>query len=141
MALASTLPIYRVTYELLHEDPAWLNHAARQVSAFVTDRLQLQLNPSKTIIQPVSRGVDFVGQIIKPWRRVLRRKTASNALAAVATKTGSDFVKSANSYFGLFRQTTRSHSARARIARVAIGKGCSVDWKLTKAVKTTHLKG
>lgn len=117
---------------LLHEDPAWLNHAAKQIGAFVTDRLQLQLNPRKTIIQPVSRGVDFVGQVIKPWRRVLRRKTASNALAAVATKTGSDFVKSANSYFGLFRQTTSSHTARARIARITIVKGHCVDGKFKK---------
>lgn len=83
---------------------------------------------------PIYRGVDFVGQVIKPWRRVLRRKTASNALAAMATKTGEDFVKSANSYFGLFRQTTRSHTDRARIARVAINKGHCVGWKFTKVI-------
>ena len=66
---------------LLHESPEWLNNAAREIGSFVSARLGLQLNPRKTILQPIERGVDFVGQIIKPWRRVLRRITYESAQA------------------------------------------------------------
>lgn len=117
---------------LLHESPAWLNSAAVEIGNFATKRLGLLLNPRKTILQPIHRGVDFVGQIIKPWRRVLRRKTLDNATAMLAEKNGEDLMMSANSYLGLLRQTSHSHRARARLARIAIGKGHCVDGKFRK---------
>lgn len=117
---------------LLHESPAWLNQAAARIGDFVSKRLGLALNPRKTILQPIDRGVDFVGQVIKPWRRVLRRKTFDNALAAVSSKTGDDLMKSANSYLGLLRQSDHSHSARARLVRIALKKGHCVDGNFTK---------
>lgn len=120
---------------LLHESPQWLNQASAKIGAFASDRLGMALNPRKTILQPVERGVDFVGQIIKPWRRVLRRKTFENALAAVSGKHGDDLVKSANSYFGLLRQSDRSHKARARLVRIALRKGHCVDGKFTKVFR------
>ena len=120
---------------LLHESPEWLNNAGAEIGDFVKSRLGLALNPRKTILQPIERGVDFVGQIIKPWRRVLRRTTRDNAWATVAGKTGEDFMRSANSYFGLFRQSDHSHGLRARLARIALRKGHCVDWGFTKVFR------
>lgn len=117
---------------LLHEDPQWLNSAKLKIGNFVNLRLHLQLNPRKTILQPITRGVDFVGQIIKPWRRVNRKSLLQNAASALESKTGEDLMMSANSYLGLLRQATRSHYSRARLARIAIAKGHSVDGKFTK---------
>jgi len=120
---------------LLHESHEWLNQAAAEIGAFVTERLGLALNPRKTILQPIERGVDFVGQIIKPWRRVLRRTTYDNALAAVSAKSGEDLMRSANSYLGLLRQSDHSHKARARVARIALRKGHCVDGGFTKVFR------
>ena len=120
---------------LLHESPEWLNQAAAQIGRFALERLGLKLNPRKTIIQPIERGVDFVGMIIKPWRRVLRRKTVDNAMAAVYGKTGEDLMKTTNSYLGLLRQSDHSHKARARLVRIALRKGHCVDAGFTKVFR------
>lgn len=117
---------------LLHESPEWLNNAAKEIGTFVTDRLGMKLNPRKTILQPIERGVDFVGQIIKPWRRVLRRITYENALARLEERNGEDLFSSANSYFGLLRQSDHSHHARVRLARIALRKGHCVDGRFRK---------
>ena len=120
---------------LLHESPEWLNQAAAEIGNFVSERLGMALNPRKTIIQPIERGVDFVGQVIKPWRRVLRRKTFENAIATVSSKTGEDLMRSANSYLGLLRQSDHSHKARARLVRIALRKGHCVDGGFTKVFR------
>jgi hypothetical protein len=117
---------------LLHKSPEWLNAAAAEISCFVQDRLGMALNPRKTILQPIDRGVDFVGQIIKPWRRVTRKTTLENAAAALAGKSGEDLMMSANSYLGLLRQASSSHNSRARLSRIVIGKGHCVDSQFRK---------
>jgi RNA-directed DNA polymerase len=125
---------------LLHESPEWLNHAKVEIGNFVKDRLGMALNPRKTILQPISRGVDFVGQIIKPWRRVLRKTTFENAVTALSEKNGEDLMMSANSYLGLLRQSDHSHAARARLARIALRKGHCVDGKFRKVFRKKRQK-
>lgn len=126
---------------LLHESPEWLNRAAAGIGNFVSERLGLVLNPRKTILQPIERGVDFVGQIVKPWRRVLRRTTYENALAALSGKDGEDLMKSANSYLGLLRQLDHSHHARAQLVRIALRKGHCVDGGFTKVFRKRRVEG
>ena len=120
---------------LLHESPEWLNRAAAEIGNFVSERLGMSLNPRKTILQPIERGVDFVGQVIKPWRRVLRRTTYKIAVAAVSGKNGEDLMRSSNSYLGLLRQSDHSHNDRVRLARIALCKGHCVDGGFTKVFR------
>ena len=61
-------------FVLLHESPQWLNEAKTKIEAFLPAMLAARLNPKKTILQPIERGIDMVGQVIKPWRRTLRRR-------------------------------------------------------------------
>lgn len=125
---------------LLHESPEWLNAAAANIGAFVSSSLAQALNPSKTILQPIDRGVDFVGQVIKPWRRKLRRRTYENSLARLYEREGEDFFNSANSYLGLLRQVDHSHDARAKMCRIAIGKGHCVDGNFKKVFRRSQLR-
>ncbi|HJT63124.1 MAG TPA: RNA-directed DNA polymerase [Burkholderiales bacterium] len=118
---------------LLHESPQQLNAWHAEIAAFLPARLNVQLNPAKTILQPVSRGIDFVGQVVKPWRRTLRRRTFNEALARVAAADPADVRTSANSYFGLLRQATASHHDRARLANLVRRRGHAVNRALTKA--------
>jgi hypothetical protein len=126
---------------LLHEDPAWLNSATTEIGTFASTKLGLKLNPSKTIIQPINRGVDFVGQVIKPWRRIMRRSLLDNATESIISKNSEDLMMSANSYLGLLRQSTRSHHARARLARIAIVKGHCVDGGFRKIFRKGQKQG
>jgi len=46
-----------------------------------------------------------------------------------------DVWRSANSYFGLLRQATRSHTDRAQLANLVRRRGLAVDHRLTKAYR------
>ena len=122
-------------FVLLHESPQWLNAARADIEAFLPATLGVRLNPSKTILQPVDRGIDFVGQIIQPWRRTIRRRTRNTALHRVHHAGADDLPKIANSYFGLFRQATHSHGDRTALAGILRRRGYATDKSFTKIQK------
>lgn len=122
-------------FVLLHESPQWLNDALAQIEAFLPARLNARLNPNKTILQPVARGIDFVGHIVKPWRRVTRPRTAREALRMTATAPTDELFETANSYFGLLRQADHSQQDRARLANVLRRRGHCISGDLTKTYR------
>jgi len=122
-------------FVLLHESPQWLNAAHDDIEAFLAETLAVRLNPTKTILQPIDRGIDFVGQVIKPWRRTLRRRTLNDALHRVSNMEPDRLFESSNSYFGLLRQATHSHADRARLTNVLLRRGQSVNHSLTKTYR------
>lgn len=117
---------------LLHESPQWLNAARADIDAWLPQHLGLRLNPAKTILQPVDRGVDFVGQVIKPWHRSTRRRTFNEALSRCSHIPDSELFETANSYFGLLRQASHSHHDRARLANVLRYRGYSINKTFTQ---------
>ncbi|USS47753.1 RNA-directed DNA polymerase [Burkholderia glumae] len=119
----------------LHESPARLNEILVDVTAFLPACLGVRINPRKTILQPIDRGVDFVGQMIKPWRRETRKRTRNEALRRAAAVPIDDFLAVSNSYFGLMRQATASHQDRAELANIARARGRAVDSRLTKTFR------
>ena len=119
---------------LLHTSPQWLVEARDLIEGFVRDRLRLALNPRKTILQPVARGVDFVGQVVKPHRTELRRNTLRQALTRIGDVGQRDLRATTNSYFGLARQAAAGYRDRGRIAKAALLRGLAVDLRLTKSV-------
>ncbi|MFA6121882.1 MAG: RNA-directed DNA polymerase [Sideroxydans sp.] len=117
---------------LLHESPQWLNAAKWEIEEFLRDNLHARINPTKTILQPIERGVDFVGQVIRPWRRVTRKRTVNTAMARVRDIDAADLFETANSYFGLFRQSTHSYHQRAKLSNVLRYRGHCIGGDLTK---------
>ncbi len=71
-------------------------------------------------------------QVLRPWRRTLRRRTLNAALARVAERTDDELLQTVNSYFGLLRQASKSHRDRALLANLARRLGRSVDLALTR---------
>ena len=122
-------------FVLLHESPQWLNAALIEISAFLQDKLNARLNPKKTILQPVDRGVDFVGQVIKPWHRYTRKRTVNEAISRINATKKDKLFEVANSYFGLIGQASSSHQDRATIANVMRGKGYCINKALTKTYR------
>lgn len=119
-------------FVMLHPSAQWLNSARQRIEAMLQSQLAAALNPSKTIIQPVARGIDFVGQVIKPWHRTTRKRTRNQALQRTQTVPDHALRETANSYFGLLRQATHSHQNRVRLAKALTQRGRAVDAKLTK---------
>ena len=124
-------------FVLLHESPQWLNEAKAGIEALLSEKLAARLNPKKTIIQPVDRGIDFVGQVIKPWRRTLRRKTFNEAISRIKSVAGDSLFETANSYFGLLRQATHSHHDRTLLANALRDRGHSIKSDITKTYRRT----
>ena len=121
---------------LLHDSPQWLNQAKAAIEAKLGD-LHLQINPRKTILQPVARGVDFVGHLVKPWRRITRRRTIHTAMDRLHETDPADLHQAANSYFGLLRQATHSHHDRTRIALIGMQRGHVVAGDMKKIFRRT----
>lgn len=91
-----------------------------------------------TILQPVDRDVDFVGHVIKPWCRVIRRRTFNEAVNRLAQIASDEVFQSANSYFGLLRQSPQSHGDRARLANAVRRRGHSVNRALTQTFRRSR---
>jgi RNA-directed DNA polymerase len=117
---------------LVHRDPQWLRAALADIEAYLPARLGVILNPRKTVLQPVDRGIDFVGHVLKPWHRTTRRKTVRRALARVEVMPKADIASTANSYFGLMRTASHSHLDRVRLANAIRKRGKAVAADLTK---------
>jgi len=117
---------------LLHESPQWLNAAHKRIDAFLPERLHAHLNPRKTILQRIDRGIDFVGHVIKPWQHTTRPRTVRTALRRIETMPAADVFSAGNSYLGLMRQVGNSHQDQVVIARALLKRGHAVDGGLTK---------
>jgi RNA-directed DNA polymerase len=121
---------------LLHESPQQLNAWRKDIEAFLIEKLQLQVNPAKTILQPIERGIDFVGQVIKPWRTTLRRRTYNEALSRLQHIKDEDLFTTANSYLGLCSQPSHGHHDRARIARLLLSRGRCIKADFSKTYRS-----
>lgn len=118
-------------FVLLHESAQQLNAWLAEIESFLPS-LGAKLNPSKTILQPVARGVDFVGHVIKPWRRTTRKRSVAQAIKRTAAAPAEDLRVTANSYFGLLNQASHSQKDRAALARIVLKRGHAVNVGMTK---------
>ncbi|WP_232522617.1 hypothetical protein [Chitinibacter sp. GC72] len=113
--------------------PQWLNAAKAKIETFLAERLAARINPSKTILQPIARGIDFVGQIIKPHHRITRRRTVATALRRCATVPANELFETANSYFGLLRTASHNHADRCKLANILRRRGHTINGDINKA--------
>jgi RNA-directed DNA polymerase len=120
---------------LVHESPQWLNQALTNMDSYLRGVLHCQLNPRKTILQPVDRGIDFVGHVLKPWCRTTRRRTVASAVARIEQMPAAALLATGNSYLGLTGQAPQWHTQRARVARAMLRRGHCVVGDLSKALR------
>lgn len=119
-------------FVLLHESPQVLHQALQRIDAWLPERLGARLNPKKTILQPIDRGIDFVGHVIKPWRRTTRPRTLSTAARRLREMDASEVFAAGNSYLGLLRQASHHHADTAAIAKLLMQRGHAVAGDFSK---------
>ena len=122
-------------FVLLHESPQWLNHALDLINAFLPAKLNARLNHRKTILQPIDRGIDFVGQVIKPWHRYTRKRTVNEAISRINQTTQDKQFEVGNSYLGLVGKASSSHHDRTKIANALRNHGFTINQKITKTYR------
>ena len=73
--------------------------------------------------------------MIKPWHRSTRRKTVAEAARRIAAAPEADLLATANSYLGLLGQATASQHDRAKLARLLLRRGYTVNASLTQTYR------
>ena len=89
---------YGDDFVLLAPDKKLLEGHLPAIRRFLADRLRLRLHPDKLSIRTVASGVDFLGWVHFPHRRVLRRATCRRLLRRIADHPNS---RTLQSYLGL----------------------------------------
>ena len=90
---------------ILDEDKEGLKEATNEVGRFLKEKLHLKLCESKTILQRVEKGIDFLGYYVKPSHTLVRRKVVGRfkkKLYNLKNQSIKKILSMINSYFGHF---------------------------------------
>lgn len=101
--------------------------------------LGMRLAESKTFVAPVEKGIDFVGHVLRPWRRSARAGVHRAALKRLEIAAADALPIQTNSYLGLYKHVG-SRTQITQIARAAHRRGLRLDRELTRVIPATHKK-
>ena len=100
---------------LVHENQEHLKSLIPKISYFLSNKLNLNLHPKKIHLQHHSKGVNFLGVVIKPHRIYIGKRVKGNFYDSIAeynalTCKGKPnkeeqavFLSSMNSYLGIMK--------------------------------------
>lgn len=103
---------------ILSHDKDYLHECLRRISDFIENELDMELHPDKCSVFPASQGINFVGYIVKPWRRYPRRMTVDSAKKAAERSPDPGATASLNSYLGIMKHAD-SYNLRRNLCRRA----------------------
>ena len=122
---------------ILGHDSAALYDTSRYIDEFLGQHLDLHLHPKKTDINRIERGINFLGYVLRPHARYVRRSTLHNAhskITCAGHRADPHQVQAtANSYFGLMRHAN-AWRERQRFATTLRSCGHRVRADLTRVV-------
>jgi len=100
---------------IIHQDKEFLKSIIPEIREYLQKHLALKLHPKKIYLQNSSKGVKFLGSVIKPYRIYIANRTKGNFYQAVEKqnqlvknhkpdkKEKASFLSSMNSYLGLIK--------------------------------------
>jgi len=122
-------------FVLVHSDKKYLKSLIPKIKSFLGLKLGLVLHPNKIYLQHYTKGVKYLGAVIKPGRTYIANRTKSNFYEAIErlnlrardhkpTKGDREkFLSSMNSYLGIMK-----HYRTYRLRRDIIIKNLSGWW-------------
>ena len=122
-------------FVIVHPDKQFLIKIQDKLRRFIAEKLGLRLHPRKVYLQHFSKGVKFIGAVVKPGRVYIANRTKGNlyrkieTFNAVAAKNAAyaeqaeHFVSSINSYLGFML-----HYSTYKIRRKMLWKNISERW-------------
>ncbi len=102
-------------FVIVHNDKEYLKSLLPVITHFLQSKLQLTLHPKKIYLQHYSKGVQFLGTVIKPNRIYIANRTKGNFYAAIYKQNAvvqnkkpnsveqHHFLSSMNSYLGIMK--------------------------------------
>jgi hypothetical protein len=122
-------------FVIVHPDKAYLKSLLPVITNFLQSQLQLTLHPKKIYLQHYSKGVQFLGTVIKPNRIYIANRTKGNFYAAIQKQNAvvqnkkpnnaeqHQFLSSMNSYLGIMK-----HYKTYRLRKKMLFKNLSGWW-------------
>lgn len=120
---------------LINESKEKLIESIEQIRCFLKEKLFLKLHPKKVYLQHFSKGVAFLGAVIRPYHTLPGKRLTKGVFCSLdvlhRNRSAHDptkeqkrlFLSSMNSYFGLLRQH-KSFRIRKKVASMLKG-----SWK------------
>jgi RNA-directed DNA polymerase len=120
---------------LIHTDKDYLLWMIQKIDSYLSTELNLQLHPHKIYLQHYTKGVTYLGAIIKPHRTYVGLRIKGNFYQAIKeqneitksqipTKSEVDaFVTIMNSYLGIMK-----HHKTYKLRRQMITQNLSENW-------------
>jgi RNA-directed DNA polymerase len=102
---------------ILHEDKEYLKSIVPKIREYLRENLSLTLHPDKIYLQHFSKGVKFLGTMIKPYRRYIANSTKGSLYAYLKGNSrgqGQGYFSGVNSYLGILRHCS-TYSLRKKI--------------------------
>ena len=65
-------------FYIIHRDKELLKRHIREIDAYLQENLGLTLHPKKIYLQEISKGVTFLGAVVKPYRRYMVNRTRNH---------------------------------------------------------------
>jgi retron-type reverse transcriptase len=102
-------------FVLVHRDKDYLKSLIPVLSDFLLSTLKLSLHPDKIYLQHYSKGVQYLGAVIKPYRICIANRTKGNFYGTIekqnrivrdhkpAKEELAAFLSSMNSYLGIMK--------------------------------------
>lgn len=107
----------------IHPSKKYLLSLIGEIRDFLRNELELTLHPTKVYLQEVTKGVKFIGSVIKPGRVYVGNRTINNAFEALeALKGMSDVValmQKTNCYAGFMVNDKSSYHLRHKLLEKA----------------------
>jgi RNA-directed DNA polymerase len=111
-------------FVIVHQNKEYLKSLIPKIRDYLHDELQLELHPNKIYLQHFSKGVKFLGVIIKPHRIYIASRTKGNFYQAIqkqnkiardhkpTKKEQAAFLSIINSYLGILNpcKSSREHA-------------------------------
>ncbi len=120
---------------LIHSSKDYLQFCIEAIREYLKKELHLELHPHKIYLQHYSKGVKYLGTVIKPNRIYIANRTKGNFYNAITqlnkivrdhkptTEEIAAFQSSMNSYLGIMK-----HYKTYKLRRSTIRNNLSVSW-------------
>lgn len=113
-------------FVIVHEDKEYLKKLIPQLSEYLQTELQVTIHPKKIYLQHYTKGVKFLGTVIKPNRIYIANRTKGNFYNAIEKQNKlvhdhkptkeekAAFLSSMNSYLGIMKHY-KSYNLRKKM--------------------------
>jgi len=117
---------------VIGDGPKQLNNTFELMNEYAIHHLGICFHPFKKIIQPTSKGINFVGYIVKHHRKYIRNDTVQN-FKSKDYDCSENPHQIINSYFGFFKHANCYNIKQS--ASDSFLDSFQFDQNLTKAIK------